>query len=186
MKRKYVIITITIAVLVFISIIGAISMYVSEKDISIMGDGINVKLDKKLAIYDAETGEIAGYTHLVFNSDKNVFNLNGDLLPVADITLEKNGNYSCKINDKTATMNIGESKTVENQDGNVIGVWGDYFYSLYVDKNDTDKYMIIVSNKNNDCNYILVDAENKEDAKDIIVNLTKLGKEDHLFMNMED
>lgn len=175
-KKKIIGITagsIVILAIVIYTLVYLLGYKFNDAEVVVFNDKVKVNIDKDLAIYDANKGEIIGKAHVVYQADDcdGKFNISGEVLPTRNITLKK-GENNVSVKHKNGTnVCISNPYCIVDEDGNLKPEIDDYHFWLYIDKEDNSKYMIRILKYGDDCEYILVDATDKTEAEDIISSI---------------
>lgn len=197
MKQK--IIVIVVAVLVFLSVAGAVGMYY------LSDHNIKLDIDKDLAIYDTETEEVIGVAHFTLKGDINgsdgdgyynesysdlKLNIKGDILP--EISYAENSLASFILKDKYIWVIISNITYEINDEGATIPRIDKYNIWVEIDRNNPDNFMVILGEKPDEneeygsSRYVLVEAENTSEAKKAITYLSELAMDSSIKFQDED
>lgn len=197
MKQK--IIVIVVALLVFLSVAGAVGMYY------LSDHNIKLDIDKDLAIYDTETEEVIGVAHFTLKGDINCsdgdgyynasdsdlkLNIKGDILP--EISYAENSLATFILKDKYIWVIISNITYEINDEGATIPRIDKYNLWVEIDRNNPDNFMVILGEKPDEneeygsSRYVLVEAENTSEAKKAITYLSELAMDSSIKFQDED
>ena len=200
MKKK--IIVMVVAVLVFLSIAGAVGIY------CLSDHNIKLDIDKDLAIYDTETEEVIGMTHFTLKGEINggendvmydasysdlKLNIKGDIL--SEINYSE-GSFGGFIPDEDYIWIFISNPSFKTDDGGSMFPFIECSICVQIDRNNSDNFLVWLSSWENEGenkvqetinkdgveltwweneeknHYILVEAENTSEAREIIANLS--------------
>ncbi|MDE6209416.1 MAG: hypothetical protein K2M73_07055 [Lachnospiraceae bacterium] len=200
MKKK--IIVMVVAVLVFLSIAGAVGIY------CLSDHNLKLDIDKDLAIYDTETEEVIGMTHFTLKGEINggekdvmydasysdlKLNIKGDILSEINYSEGSLGGF---IPDEDYIWIFISNPSFKTDDGGSMFPFIECSICVQIDRNNSDNFLVWLSSWENEGenkvqetinkdgveltwweneeknHYILVEAENTSEAREIIANLS--------------